>query len=119
MSIDTAANVNEAAVLHFRGELDATRTDSVRRAFAKAGASARVIVDLMHVSFIDSAGLGALIGGLRAIRAAGGEAAICCRESRVRDVLHTTGVDRIVEVAGSVAAAAAALSTAVATEWRP
>jgi len=63
------------------------------------------------VPFVDSAGLGALIGGIRRAREAGGDVAVCCNRPTLVRLLHTTGFDRIVTVADTVAEAAASLSS--------
>lgn len=56
--------------------------------------------------FIDSAGLGALIGGIRRIRELGGRVAISCPRAGMLRLFHTTGFDRIAPVAPSVVGAA-------------
>ena len=45
---------------------------------------------------MDSAGLGALIGGIRRAREAGGDVAVACSRPTLTRLLHTTGFDRIV-----------------------
>lgn len=60
----------------------------------KAG-SARVVVDLSGVGFIDSSGLGALIGSLKSARQAGGDVRIAGAGEQVRAVLRLTNLDRI------------------------
>jgi anti-sigma B factor antagonist len=65
---------------------------------------------MSEVPFVDSAGLGALIGGIRRTREAGGEVAVCCNRPTLVRLLHTTGFDRIVTVAETIEEAAAALN---------
>ncbi|MET0159846.1 MAG: STAS domain-containing protein, partial [Acidimicrobiales bacterium] len=72
---------------------------------------AAVIIDLSGVPFMDSAGLGALIGGIRRTREAGGDVAVACGRPTLTRLLHTTGFDRIVAVTETVEAAATALAT--------
>ncbi|WP_309069505.1 STAS domain-containing protein [Microbacterium sp.] len=55
----------------------------------------RSIVDLAGVGFVDSSGLGALIGGLKAARQAGGDVRIAGPGEQVRAVLRLTNLDRI------------------------
>lgn len=55
----------------------------------------RIIVDLAGVGFVDSSGLGALIGGLKAARQAGGDVRIAGPGEQVRAVLRLTNLDRI------------------------
>ena len=51
---------------------------------------------------MDSAGLGALIGGIRRAREAGGDVAVACSRPTLTRLLHTTGFDRIVSVTETV-----------------
>lgn len=60
-----------------------------------AAGKARVVVDLHAVDFIDSSGLGALIGGLKAARQHGGDLRIAVAGEQVRAVLKLTNLDRI------------------------
>jgi anti-sigma B factor antagonist len=60
-----------------------------------AAGKARLIVDLHAVDFIDSSGLGALIGGLKSARQQGGELRIAAPGDQVRAVLKLTNLDRI------------------------
>lgn len=53
---------------------------------------ASVLVDLGEVTFLDSTGLSALIGGLRRCQAAGGELHLVSPRPNVRKVLEITGL---------------------------
>ena len=70
-------------------------TSSVRRS-AGWPPRQRLLIDLSAVPFMDSAGLGALIGGIRRAREAGGDVAVACSRPTLTRLLHTTGFDRIV-----------------------
>ena len=65
----------------------------------------RLVIDLSSVPFMDSAGLGALIGGIRRTRDNDGVVAVVCARPALCQLLHTTGFDRIVNVVPSVEAA--------------
>ncbi len=84
------------------GELDAFTVSHFRQALAEMASSPRLIIDLSEVPFVDSAGLGALIGGIRRARELGGEVAVACNRPTLVRLLRTTGFDRIVTVADSV-----------------
>jgi len=64
-----------------------------------------IVVDLHAVDFIDSSGLGALIGGLKAARQQGGDLRIAAAGVQVRGVLKLTNLDRILSPYGTVAEA--------------
>jgi len=93
-----------------QGELDAFTVSQFREALAELANRGRLVIDLSGVPFIDSAGLGALIGGIRRTREQGGDVAVACNRATLIRLLRTTGFDRIVTVADTVAEAAAALS---------
>jgi anti-sigma B factor antagonist len=63
---------------------------------------ARLVVDLHAVDFIDSSGLGALIGGLKTARQQGGDLRIAAAGDQVRAVLKLTNLDRILAPYASI-----------------
>lgn len=94
------------------GELDAYTVTSFREALGELASRSQVVIDLSDVPFMDSAGLGALIGGIRRAREQGGEVAVACSRPTLTRLLHTTGFDRIVPVTETLEAAVAALAGA-------
>ena len=60
-----------------------------------AAGKSRLVVDLHAVDFIDSSGLGVLIGGLKSARQHGGDLRIALAGDQVRAVLKLTNLDRI------------------------
>ena len=92
------------------GELDAYTVAQFREALGELAGTQSILIDLSDVPFMDSAGLGALIGGIRRTREAGGDVAVACSRPTLTRLLHTTGFDRIVSVTESVEEAAAALA---------
>ena len=84
------------------GELDAFTVSQFRQALAEMASSPQLIIDMSAVPFVDSAGLGALIGGIRRARELGGDVAVACNRPTLVRLLRTTGFDRIVTVAESV-----------------
>jgi anti-sigma B factor antagonist len=91
------------------GELDAFTVSQFRQALAELASTPRLIIDMSSVPFVDSAGLGALIGGIRRSRELGGDVSVCCNRPTLVRLLRTTGFDRIVTVAENLKDAAAAL----------
>ncbi len=91
------------------GELDAFTVSQFRQALADLASTPRLLIDMSAVPFLDSAGLGALIGGIRRARELGGDVAVACNRPTLVRLLRTTGFDRIVTVADTVEEAAAAL----------
>ena len=97
------------------GELDAYTVSQFREALGGLASKKYLLIDLSAVPFMDSAGLGALIGGIRRAREAGGDVAVACSRPTLTRLLHTTGFDRIVSVTETVDEAAAALTDAKPT----
>lgn len=91
------------------GELDAYTVGQFREALTGLATASRVVIDLSAVPFMDSAGLGALIGGIRRTRENNGEVSVACSRPTLTRLLHTTGFDRIVPVVEDVEGALAAL----------
>lgn len=81
------------------GEIDAYTVGDFREALTKLSERKQLLVDLSEVPFMDSAGLGALIGGIRRVRENEGEVVVACSSPTLLRLLHTTGFDRIVPVA--------------------
>jgi anti-sigma B factor antagonist len=83
-----------AAVIAASGEVDVATAAELRTAIAQAqGAGcARVVVDLCAVSFIDTAGLAALLNAWRRTRN-GGRLAVACAPGPVLHALKAAGLD--------------------------
>ena len=94
------------------GELDAFTVSQFRQALADMASSQRLLIDMSGVPFVDSAGLGALIGGIRRARELGGDVAVACNRPTLVRLLRTTGFDRIVTVAETIEDAVRALDSA-------
>lgn len=98
------------------GELDAFTVSQFRQVLAELASCRRLVIDMSGIPFVDSAGLGALIGGIRRTRELGGDVAVSCNRPTLVRLLRTTGFDRIVSVTETVEEAIAALSRDLAVE---
>jgi anti-sigma B factor antagonist len=65
----------------------------------------RVVLDLSNVTFMDSSGLGALLGGHRRARLLGGEVRLAAPSERVLEILRLTNLDRVFPLYLTVGAA--------------
>ena len=92
------------------GELDAYTVGQFREALGELASKPKLLIDMSQVPFVDSAGLGALIGGIRRAREVGGDVAVCCNRPTLVRLLHTTGFDRIVTVTETMDQAARSLT---------
>lgn len=67
------------------------------------------VIDLRAVSFLDSTGLGILVGERKRLHDRGGTVRIVCGPGLVGKVVRLTAVDQLVDVHDSVASAVAAI----------
>ena len=80
-------------VVTVAGEIDiATATRLRERLFELAAGGRPLVAD--QVSFIDSAGLSALVGAAKRAAAHGGSLHVVCARPRVRQLFRLTGLDR-------------------------
>lgn len=91
--------IGDAAVVSATGELDAFVAPDLEGAFAEAAHSARVVVDLGSVSFLDSTALGIVVRALREIGQGGGAATIVLPRGSARRIFEITTLDRVLPVA--------------------
>ena len=68
----------------------------------------QVIIDLKAVSFINSSGLGMLIGGLTTMRHSGGELKLACASKKVESLLEMTKLLKVFDLHKNVNNAIAA-----------
>ena len=87
-------------VLRAKGDLDAYTAPGLRAQLheATAGEADLVVVDLARVTFIDSAGLGALVGAHRRMREAEGELRIVRPPALVGRAFELTGLDQVLDL---------------------
>jgi anti-sigma B factor antagonist len=97
------------AVVRLAGRLDFQSAPDAKQELvdAVAAGSPKLVVDLAAVEFLDSSGLGALIAGLKAARAAGGDLRLAGVPEQARVVLSLTTMDRMFAAHASVAEAVA------------
>ncbi|HHN74877.1 MAG TPA: anti-sigma factor antagonist [Acidobacteria bacterium] len=57
-----------------------------------------LVLDLSHVRFMDSAGLGELVASLKRVREAGGELKIAHVNQRISDALTVTQLVRVLDI---------------------
>jgi anti-sigma B factor antagonist len=84
-------------VLELEGEIDLYTAPNLKQHIGELleGGRANIAVDLGRVEFLDSTGLGVLIGGLKRCRERDGALALVGAGDSVRKVLSITGLDRV------------------------
>ena len=61
-----------------------------------ADGSVTVALNLSEVPYVDSAGLGSIVTGLRLLRKKGGNMTLCCVQPRVSQLLELTNLNGVV-----------------------
>jgi anti-sigma B factor antagonist len=99
LSIDRADHDDET-VMSVGGEIDVYTAPLVRERLDAAVADGRVdlVVDLSQVRFLDSTGLGVLVGRLKLTRSRGGSLRLVAIEEKVLKVFGITGLDKVFEI---------------------
>jgi anti-sigma B factor antagonist len=89
------------AVVAVHGELDLETAPALKTALVEAieeQPGRRIVVDLEGLDFIDSIGLGILLGGLKRARGSDGELVLVATGRNVLKVLELTGLVRVFEI---------------------
>jgi anti-sigma B factor antagonist len=103
----STAREGDACIVTIAGEVDIYTSPALKTALAAAAADgcALLIVDLDRVSFIDSSGLGVLVGALRRAREAGGDLRVVSGQETVARILRITGLDKVFSLHATLAEA--------------
>ncbi|WP_232675925.1 STAS domain-containing protein [Nocardioides sp. R-C-SC26] len=106
--VDTTA---DAAIVRLAGEVDLAGLPLLRRILQELSEQGRIhqVVDMSSVSFIDSAGLGALVGAHQRLRGLGGALHLASVAPTVRTVVTVTGLNFVFRVHEDLAEALAAV----------
>jgi len=100
-------------VVQLSGKLTAGLGDEILRESVAAllgDGWPRLLIDMSAVSFMDSAGLGELVSGLRAARAAGGDLKLLNASQRVQSTLYMSRLMPIFEIHADEADAVASFT---------
>ena len=89
------------------GEIDMATAPRFRQRLLGVitGGAQNVVIDLSGVDFIDSTGLGVLMGAAKRVRIGGGDIRLVVMGSRLADLIELTRLDRVLDVFGSISAA--------------
>jgi anti-sigma B factor antagonist len=99
MSLNLTENYN-ASVIHLKGKLvggplSAEFSETLHSLMEKG--KKNVIVDMSHVGFISSSGLGILISGLTSLKKGGGDLKLAAISHKMEGLLSITKLDQIFE----------------------
>jgi len=97
-------SVADHVVLEIGGEIDVYTAPRLRERLTEmlAAGEKHVVVDLGRVEFLDSTGLGVLVGTHRRLRASEGSLSLVCPHERLLKIFRITGLDTVFSIHPSV-----------------
>lgn len=100
----TSRDMGEWRVLRLSGQLDVATAPQFRQELQEAqyGGAIHVVLDLEALEFLDSFGLGVIIGGVKRARLQGTRFAVAAAPDPIRRIFEMTGVDAALGLAASV-----------------
>lgn len=97
-------------VIQMEGELDHHTSVELRRQIGSAWAEMggrNLVFDFLGVTFMDSSGIGVMIGRYKETTALGGRIAIANPNEKIREIIRLSGLSRLLPVFDTVAEAIA------------
>lgn len=93
----TARTEGDVEIIEVGGEIDVYTAPRLREAIVTAvdAGHTRLVIDVRKVDFLDSTGLGVLVGALKRVRADGGSLDIVCTQERILKIFEITGLDKV------------------------
>jgi len=99
MKFETLPIGDTIAAIRGAGRLNMVSASALRETVGEAltAGRTRIVVDFSGIDFVDSSGLGALIGCLKSARQAGGDLRIAQPTAQVTMVLQLSNLDRVLK----------------------
>ena len=96
--------VDKYAVVDVKGEIDVYTAPKLREKLIElvSEGSYDVVVNLEGVDFLDSTGLGVLVGALKRVKAHEGSLALVCTQDKILKIFKITGLTKVFPIHGSV-----------------
>jgi anti-sigma B factor antagonist len=100
----------DRTVVTVGGEIDVYTAPKLREHLIDlvAGGSYHLIIDMENVDFLDSTGLGVLVGGLKRVRSHEGSLDLVCTQDRILKIFRITGLTKVFPIHATVDEALAA-----------
>jgi anti-sigma B factor antagonist len=93
-NLESVTAGDDCAVLRITGEVDVYTAPELRERVVElvGGGFVHLIADLRDVEFLDSTGIGALVGSLRRVRTYDGSLMLVTRSGRILEIFKITGL---------------------------
>lgn len=103
LDVDTSTR-DSATVLSLRGEIDVYTAPRLRQALIDliAQDATNIVVDMEKVDFLDSTGLGVLVGGLKRVKAKDGSMKLVVTQDKISKIFEITGLTKVFPIFGTV-----------------
>lgn len=98
-----------ATIVAVEGEIDVYTASKLRDKITElvAAGTYHLIIDMEGVEFLDSTGLGVLVGGLKKVRTHDGSLQLICNQDRLLKIFRITGLAKVFTIHRSAEAATA------------
>jgi anti-sigma B factor antagonist len=105
------SELDGVTVVAVEGEIDVYTAPRLRDRITElvGEGTYQLVVDLEGVDFLDSTGLGVLVGGLKKVRAHGGTLQLVCTQDRLLKIFRITGLAKVFAIHSDVNEAIASL----------
>lgn len=107
LRVETRTPTEGVAVIALAGEVDVYTSPRVKQEIVdllNAG-TRKLVLDLCGVEYLDSTGLGVMIGGLKRAREKDGDLTLVCDNIRILRIFEITGLTKIFDIYRSEAEA--------------
>jgi anti-sigma B factor antagonist len=93
----TTRQADGKTIVSVGGEIDVYTAPKLRDKISElvATGSYDLVVDMQAVEFLDSTGLGVLVGGLKKVRAHDGSLRLVCNQDRLLKIFRITGLAKV------------------------
>ena len=104
------SEVDGKTIVAVGGEIDVYTAPKLRDKITELVAEGvyQIVIDMEAVEFLDSTGLGVLVGGLKKVRAHDGSLELICTQDRLLKIFRITGLAKVFVIHDSADGALAA-----------